>query len=185
MKLIVECEVKSSCVFFKSNFERRMMLKLWGGTAMFQIEMGMWHGLKREERVCKGCDSGEVEDVCHWLLQCSSWDHLRQPLLEAMDEEGRTSQQKMMETEQPLYYHLHVRNIIFYLSLPLCGELGSINPSVLFMLISNLSFSLSLLTTVSLHRIHLYLFLWSVQCYIKPCGVLVPIGTVHFNNELN
>ena len=29
--------------------------------------------MKREERVCK--DSGEVEDVCHWLLQCSAWDH--------------------------------------------------------------------------------------------------------------
>ena len=43
--------------------------------------------MKREERVCKlGVDSGEVEDVCHWLLQCSAWDHLRQPLLEAMDE---------------------------------------------------------------------------------------------------
>ena len=86
MKLIVECEVKSSCAFLKSNFERRMMLKLRGGMAMFQIEMGRWHGLKREERVCKECDSGEVEDVCHWLLQCSAWDHLRQPLLEAMDE---------------------------------------------------------------------------------------------------
>ena len=30
------------------------------------------------------------------------------------------------------------------------------------------------------------LFLWcSVQCYIGPCGVLVPIGTVHSNNELS
>ena len=48
------------------------MLKLRGGTAAFQIEMGRWHGLKREERVCKVCDSGEVEDVCHWLLQCSA-----------------------------------------------------------------------------------------------------------------
>ena len=62
------------------------MLKLRGGTAGFQIEMGRWHGLKREERVCKECDSGEVEDVCYWLLQCSAWGHLRQPLLEAMDE---------------------------------------------------------------------------------------------------
>ena len=24
--------------------------------------------MKREERVCKECDSGEVDDVCHWLL---------------------------------------------------------------------------------------------------------------------
>ena len=47
--------------------------------------MGRWHGLKKEERVCKECDNGEVEDVCHWLLQCSAWNSLRQPLLEAMD----------------------------------------------------------------------------------------------------
>ena len=31
--------------------------------------------MKREERVCKECNSGEVEDVGHWLLQCSAWDH--------------------------------------------------------------------------------------------------------------
>ena len=90
----------------------------------------------------------------------------------------------MMETEQPLYYHLHVWTIIFYLSLPLCGQLGSINPSVLFMLTSNLSPSFSLLTPIYLRRFHLYLLLWSVQRYIGPCGVLVPIGTVHSNNEL-
>ena len=36
------------------------MLKLRGGTVAFQIEMGTWHGLKREEWVCKECDSGEV-----------------------------------------------------------------------------------------------------------------------------
>ena len=44
--------------------------------------------MKREERVCKECDSGEVEDVCHWLLQCSAWNYLRQPLLETMDDVG-------------------------------------------------------------------------------------------------
>ena len=34
----------------------------------FQIEMERWHGLKREERICKEYDSGEGKDVCHWLL---------------------------------------------------------------------------------------------------------------------
>ena len=53
------------CIFEVKRAERRMMLKLRGGTAAFQIEMGRWHGLKREERVCKECYSGEVEDVCH------------------------------------------------------------------------------------------------------------------------
>ena len=68
MKQIAEYKVKSSCAFLKSKAERRMMLKLRRGMAAFQIETGRWHGLKREERVCKECDSGEVEDVCHWLL---------------------------------------------------------------------------------------------------------------------
>ena len=36
--------------------------------------------------MCKECDSGEVEDVCHWLLQYSAWNHLRQSLLQAMDD---------------------------------------------------------------------------------------------------
>ena len=75
VKLISDCEVKSSCALLKSKAERRMMLRLRGGTAAFQIEMGRWHGVKREDRICKECDSGEVEEVCHWLLQCSAWDH--------------------------------------------------------------------------------------------------------------
>ena len=68
MKLIEEREIESICALLKSKVARRMMLKLRGGMAAFQIEMGRWHGLKREERVCKECDSGVVEDVCHWLL---------------------------------------------------------------------------------------------------------------------
>ena len=58
MKLIGECEVASSCALLKSKAERRMMLKLRSGTAAFQIETGRWHGMKREERVCKENDSG-------------------------------------------------------------------------------------------------------------------------------
>ena len=29
------------------------------------VEIVRWHGVKREERVCKECHSGEVEDACH------------------------------------------------------------------------------------------------------------------------
>ena len=52
----------------KSERERRVMLKLRGGRAAFQMETGRWQGAKREDRVCKECNSGEVEDVTHWLL---------------------------------------------------------------------------------------------------------------------
>ena len=46
------------------------MIKLRVGMAAFQIEVGRWQGVERKEKMCKECQSGEVEDVCHWVLQC-------------------------------------------------------------------------------------------------------------------
>ena len=60
------------------------MIKLRDGTAAFQIETGRW--VAREERVCKECESGEVEDVEHWLLRCEAWKSHREPLLALMYE---------------------------------------------------------------------------------------------------
>ena len=40
----------------------------------------------REQRVCKECSSGEVEDVCHWMLRCPAWDSLRQPLVDEVSQ---------------------------------------------------------------------------------------------------
>ena len=45
-----------------------MMAKLTGGTA--GNETGRWHGVRREDRVCKECGSGEVEGVGHFVLRC-------------------------------------------------------------------------------------------------------------------
>ena len=30
-------------------------------------------GVTRQDRICKECDSGEVEDVDHWLMRCEAW----------------------------------------------------------------------------------------------------------------
>ena len=65
VKEIVVLELESSCVVLKRKRERRILIKLSGGMAAFQIEVGRWQGVERKE-----CQSGEVEDVCHWLLQC-------------------------------------------------------------------------------------------------------------------
>ena len=47
-----------------------MMIKLRGGTAAFQIETerSMARGSQRG-KVCKECESGEVQDVENWLLR--------------------------------------------------------------------------------------------------------------------
>ena len=63
---------------------RRVLTKLRGGTAELQLEMGRWRGLKREDRKCAECGSGEVEDVKHFLMRCEAyaWDRERKELME-------------------------------------------------------------------------------------------------------
>ena len=48
------------------------------------MEVGRWSGLKREERKCTECDSGEVEDMKHLLMRCKALNRERQELMEKM-----------------------------------------------------------------------------------------------------
>ena len=74
LRRIVECAEESSCLDVKAKREKRVLLKLKGGTAAFQVETGRWQGLKREDRVCKESTRNEVEDVTHWFLRCPAWN---------------------------------------------------------------------------------------------------------------
>ena len=56
---------KYKCIHAKRL--RRMLAMLRGGTAALKIETGRWNGLKREERTCRQCLMGEIEDE-HLLL---------------------------------------------------------------------------------------------------------------------
>ena len=70
----------------RQTADRRITIKLRGGTAAFQIEMGRWWELAREERACTECGSGEIQDVEHWLLRCEAWKSHGRPLLALMQE---------------------------------------------------------------------------------------------------
>jgi hypothetical protein len=80
LKKIAELEEISSCAGWKVKSERRMLLKLRGGSATFQVELVRWQGVRREYRVCKEGNSGEVEDLVHRLVRCSAWRRLRESL---------------------------------------------------------------------------------------------------------
>ena len=53
LKRIVRLGEWSECVRVVRRPDRRLMMKLRGGTAGFQIETGRWKGVTRQERVCK------------------------------------------------------------------------------------------------------------------------------------
>ena len=84
LRLLKEKGSESRCLDVASKSQRRVMMMLRGGTAPLMIESGRWQGLPREERMCRECQSGKVEDVSHWLLECDAWCTERQPLLRCM-----------------------------------------------------------------------------------------------------
>ena len=86
MGRLMDDECKSRCVEVDCKRQRRMLAKLRGGTAELRIETGRWRGLKREERICKNCRSGEVEDAEHLVMKCELVKEERGKLLELMDE---------------------------------------------------------------------------------------------------
>ena len=68
---LMDNECKAWCVGVDCKRRRRMLTKLRGGTAELRIEIGRWHGLRREDRVCKECGNGEVEDINHFVMRCA------------------------------------------------------------------------------------------------------------------
>jgi hypothetical protein len=63
-------------------------VEMRGGVAKVRVETGRWQGLAREERVCKFCDSGEVENVGHMLARCGKWKSIREEVREWWEERG-------------------------------------------------------------------------------------------------
>ena len=60
---------------------RRSMTMLRSGSNDLRVERGRYEGLAFEERICRFCDSGEVENEEHFLCSCSAWSGLRNETL--------------------------------------------------------------------------------------------------------
>ena len=83
---LMDYECKARCVEGNCKRQRSMLAKLRGETVELRIETGRWRGLERQERICKCCESGEVEDVEHLVMRCAHVKEERRKLMELMDE---------------------------------------------------------------------------------------------------
>jgi hypothetical protein len=63
---------------------RRRLTELRSGTHCLRIETGRWQKESVEERVCKVCVCGPVEDELHVLLDCYPYKKLRQQMFQAI-----------------------------------------------------------------------------------------------------
>ena len=83
---LMDYECNARCVEVDCKRQRSMVAKLRGGTAELRIETGRWHGLERQERICKCCERGEIVDVEHLVMRCTHVKEERGKLMELMDE---------------------------------------------------------------------------------------------------
>jgi hypothetical protein len=54
------------------------LVRLRGGSSRLRIEQGRYAKEKVEERICKFCDEGKVEDEAHFMLECPLYKDLRE-----------------------------------------------------------------------------------------------------------
>ena len=64
---------------------RSLLARLRGGTAPLQIETGRYTGLPVEERICRSCNTGQVEDEQHFCVGCPALKEARAPLLHLLN----------------------------------------------------------------------------------------------------
>ena len=61
----------------KDASKRRMYTKFRISNHKLLIEYGQYQKIPREERICKHCDSGSVENEFHFAFECQKYNNLR------------------------------------------------------------------------------------------------------------
>ena len=107
---------------------RSVVSKFRSGTLPLEIEVGRWRGTPLEERICKLCDLGNIEDEAHFLLECTLYSTNRQNFFNRVNQrnpsfEQKNSQEKIsilmspefiVETSKFLFECLTIRNETMY-----------------------------------------------------------------------
>jgi hypothetical protein len=67
-----------------SSSERSVLAQLRFGILPLHVETGRFVNTKLEDRVCKICNSGQVEDECHFLFECTAYNEPRNYWLDSI-----------------------------------------------------------------------------------------------------
>ena len=74
----IKDELKMEEYLQMSDFEaRRLITKIRCSDHKLEIEKGRHLNIPREERICKICTAGEVENEQHFLITCQAYNHLK------------------------------------------------------------------------------------------------------------
>ena len=73
-------------LFNLNRSERSILAQFRCGILPLRIETGRYVGEKPEERLCKVCQSGQIENELHFLFNCVLYNDFRNNLLSAINQ---------------------------------------------------------------------------------------------------
>ncbi len=74
--------------FVKLNigrYERSLLAQLRYGILQIQLETGRYNNEKREDRLCRICNGGTIEDQFHFVLHCPAYNDKRNAFTTLME----------------------------------------------------------------------------------------------------
>ena len=92
------------------------MTKLRLGLLNLQIVLGRYEGVPREERFCKLCDSGLVEDEMHFVLVCNYFINERQTFIPRYYREHPSEFKfcQLLQCSENLILIINLRKFLFH-----------------------------------------------------------------------
>ena len=94
---------------------RKAITKLRLSSHKLEIEVGRWKKLTREERICRCCELGKVENETHFLFECPKYTQKRVTMYNFIKEKLGIDMQKE---------HEQIKNLKFLFN---TGELSTTN----------------------------------------------------------
>lgn len=85
-----------------SRKNRSMMAQLRCGTLKLKIEVGRYHRIPVEQRLCEMCNCNQVEDEKHFLFRCELYKDIRNSWYEKIEREN--SEFKNLDVNEKLKY---------------------------------------------------------------------------------
>jgi hypothetical protein len=68
----------------RSQQHRSVIAKMRSGTYRLQVELGRSRKIPRDQRLCRKCSSGSVEDEIHFMFSCDKYSDQRKTLFEKL-----------------------------------------------------------------------------------------------------
>ena len=80
-KLFKDCFEFENYLNVLADKDLKLLCKFRTGNHRLPIEIGRWQGIERHNRICTLCNSNEIGDEYHYILQCPSLNQERREFL--------------------------------------------------------------------------------------------------------